>query len=443
MRYYLAIDIGASSGRHIAAWRDENGIQMKEIYRFKNLPDRENGHLIWDIDRLRQEVINGLVACGKAGVIPCSVGIDTWAVDYVLLDKNDTPIYPVYCYRDQRGEEGAKALHEIIPFETLYSKTGIQYQSFNTIYQMYWDKLHGRLDSACDFLMLPEYLSFCLCGEKAHEYTNATSTGLLNAEEKSWDMGIIKEMGLPENLFQCKPVTPPHRLGRLKSEIAEKCGFECDVVFPATHDTASAIASLPQKGAYISSGTWSLFGTVLDKPITSVEARKANFTNEGGVGNIRFLKNIMGLWLIQCLKRELDDEYSFAELADMARKEAVFDYRLDVNAKRYLAPQSVISEIQNECSEKGFPVPKTIGELAHATYQSLAHAYKNAFDELEEITKQQFDSLCIVGGGVNNSYLNELTEKALDCKIVLCSSEGTALGNILLQEKMYKEKNNV
>ncbi len=439
MRYYLAIDIGASSGRHIAAWRNKNGIQMKEVYRFKNFPDSENGHLVWDIERLQKEVINGLIACGRAGISPRSVGIDTWAVDYVLLDKTDDPVSPVYCYRDKRGEEGATRLHEVIPFERLYSKTGIQYQSFNTIYQMYWDRLHGRLDGAANFLMLPEFLSFCLCGNKAHEYTNATSTGIINAYEKSWDRELIKSAKLPERLFRDKPKSPPYLLGRLKPEIAEQCGFECDVVLPATHDTASAIASLLQNGAYISSGTWSLLGTTLSDPITTLEAQRANFTNEGGVGNIRFLKNITGLWFIQCLKRELDDKYDFSELAAMAEKEAAFDYRLNVNSKKYLAPSSVIKVIQNECKESNYPIPHTAGELAHAIYQSLAYAYKDAFDELESITKQKFETLCIVGGGVKNSYLNRLTKEALGCKIISGASEATALGNILMQEKMYME----
>ena len=437
MNYYLAIDIGASSGRHISAWRDENGIHMKEVYRFKNLPGEKDGRLIWDIERLQNETVNGLKACHEAGITPCSVGIDTWGVDYVLLDGNNKPIMPMYCYRDKRGEEAVEKVHKIIPFEKLYSKTGIQFQSFNTVYQLYWDKLRGRLDGAENFLMLPEYLSFYLSGKKAHEYTNASTTGLLNAEEKTWDMEIITALGFPERLFKSKPVQPPYALGKLKPEIAEKCGFCCDVILPATHDTASAIASLPQKGAYISSGTWSLFGTETDQPITTEKAMNANFGNEGGVGSIRFLKNIMGLWLIQCLKRELKDQYDFAELAEMAEKEAGFDYRLNVNDSRYLAPKSVIAEIRNECGEKGFPIPETAGELAHAIYQSLANTYKNAFDELENITGQKFGSLCIIGGGSNNLYLNKLTEKALGCKIILGSPEGTALGNILLQEELH------
>lgn len=439
MNYYLAIDIGASSGRHIAAWREGGELRMKEIYRFPNLPKEENGHLVWNLENLCRQVVAGLKECSKQGIIPTSVGIDTWAVDYVLLDKEDKPILPMYCYRDSRGAEGAEKVHKIIPFAELYSKTGIQFQPFNTVYQLLWDKQSGRLENARDFLMLPEYLSFMLCGEKCHEYTNASSTGLLDASTKTWDKEIIEKLDLPKRFFEKAPKQPPIKLGVIKEEIAKEVGFTCDVVLPATHDTGSAIAALPkiENSAYISSGTWSLLGAELDAPITSDAAMKANFTNEGGVGTIRFLKNIMGLWLVQCLKRELNDEYSFATLAEMAENEANFDYHLDVNANQYLAPPSVMEEINKECEEKGYPVPQNAGQYAHAIYQSLAHAYAEAIDELERITNKHFDTLCIVGGGVNNKYLNKLTEKAIARRVVTGSPEATALGNILLQERAY------
>ncbi len=435
MIYHLAIDIGASSGRHIVAWRENNEMVMKEVYRFQNLPDEIDGHLIWDLDRLCREVVDGLRASKEAGFVPNTVGIDTWAVDYVLLDVEDEPILPLYCYRDNRGAVGATAVHNMIPFERLYERTGIQYQPFNTIYQMYWDKKEGRLDKAADFLMLPEYLSFYLSGKKAHEYTNASSTGLMDVRKRTWDVTIIDMLGFPKKLFETAPIQPPITLGSLREKITEQVGFTCEVVLPATHDTASAIAALPKKdSAYISSGTWSLLGAELLEPITSKEARVANFTNEGGLGSIRFLKNIMGLWLVQCLKRELKDEYSFARLAELAEQEANFDYQLDVNAERYLAPKSVMEEITAESKEKGWPEPKTPGEYAHAIYQSLAHAYATALDELESITGQRFLNLCIVGGGANNKYLNRLTKKAIGRPLLIGSLEATALGNLLVQE---------
>lgn len=434
---HLAIDIGASSGRHIAAWREEGALQMKEVYRFSNLPEEREGRLTWDLDRLCREVVNGLAACKDQGLVPDSVGVDTWAVDYVLLDGDDRPIPPLYCYRDRRGAQGAEGVHRRIPFGALYARTGIQFQPFNTIYQLFWDREAGRLDGAADFLMLPEYLSFFLSGVKAHEYTNASSTGLLDARTRTWDMELVRALDLPERLFTAPPRRPPVKLGRLKGEIAEQVGFHCDVVLPATHDTASAIAALPRKGAYLSSGTWSLLGAELSEPITSPAAMEANFTNEGGVGTIRFLKNIMGLWLVQCLRRELGDQYTFARLAELAEREGGFDYRLDVNGRRYLAPESIMAEIAGECGSRGWPVPRTPGQYAHAIYQSLAHAYAAALDELEAITGRTFDSLCIVGGGVNNAYLNALTERAIGRRVVAGSPEATALGNILLQEAAY------
>lgn len=434
---HLAIDIGASSGRHIAAWRENGALKMKEVYRFSNLPEEQDGHLVWNLERLCREVVSGLIACKEQGLVPDSVGIDTWAVDYVLLDGADAPILPLYCYRDGRGSEGAEGVHKIVPFTELYARTGIQFQPFNTVYQLYWDKQAGRLDGAADFLMLPEYLNFYLSGEKTHEYTNASSTGLLDAKTKTWDMELIEKLGLPQKLFAAPPRTPPVKLGRLKPSVAEAVGFDCDVVLPATHDTASAIAALPQRGAYISSGTWSLLGAELSEPVTTKAAMKANFTNEGGVGTIRFLKNIMGLWLVQCLKRELPDRYSFAELANMAEKEAAFDYRLDVDNGCYLSPKSVRAEIDRECAEKGWPIPSTPGRYAHAIYQSLAHAYADALGELETITGQRFEALCVVGGGANSAYLNALTEKAIGRPVVAGDPEATALGNILLQEAAY------
>lgn len=437
---HLAIDIGASSGRHIVGRRGENGeMQLTEVYRFPNLPSEADGRLTWDIDRLVQEVINGLCECKKQGIIPDSVGIDTWAVDYVLLDENKAPVYPVYCYRDKRGGEAAVEVQKIIPHEKLYAVTGIQYQPFNTVYQLFWDKQHGRLDGAKYFLMLPEYLSYILSGVMSHEYTNATSTGLLDAAKKTWSREIIGALGLKEELFTDEPKTPPIVLGKLKKEIADKAGFNCGVILPCTHDTASAIATLPCGGAYISSGTWSLLGAQLPRPFTGKDAMRANFTNEGGVGSIRFLKNINGLWLIQCLRREYKEKYTFPELEKMAAEQANFDYDLQVNEERYMAPQSVTAEICAECKERGLPLPKTPGEFAHAIYQSLAHAYASAFDELEIITRTEYGTVYIVGGGSKNKYLNELTQRATGKKVVTGASEATALGNVLMQEKGMKD----
>lgn len=434
---HLAIDIGASGGRHIAGYREDGDMRLVEVYRFSNAAISQGGALVWDLCALFSEVVNGLAACGAAGLAPQSVGIDTWGVDYVLLDPCDAPISPVYCYRDARGALAAGRVHGILPFSELYARTGVQYQPFNTVYQLYADKEAHRLAAAADWLMLPSYLLFRLTGHKAQEYTNASTTGLLSAAEQEWDMEICRALDLPERLFQRRPKRPPAILGRLLKDIAERVGFDCDVILPATHDTGSAVAALPQRGAYLSSGTWSLLGAELDAPLTSDAAREANFSNEGGVGTIRFQKNIMGLWLVQCLKRELGDAYGFSELMDMARQSAGFDYRLDVNGRAYLAPASVCAVIDAECRKRGFPVPETPGAYAQAIFQSLAHAYADALGELENITGARYETLCIVGGGSRNAYLNELTERATGRSIVTGPAEATALGNILLQEAAY------
>lgn len=431
---HLAIDIGASSGRHIAAWRENGKLVMQEIYRFENRVNEKNGSLVWDLEMICRQILKGLELCAGQGIIPDSLAIDTWGVDYVLLNGEDKPILPLYCYRDKRCIKASDAVHSLVPFETLYQRTGIQYQPFNTVYQLYADKLSGRLEKAEDFLMLPEYLNFFLTGIKAHEYTNCSTTGLIIAGTQEWDWKTIHALGFPEKLFNSRAVMPPLILGRLRSDIVDKLGFDCPVILPATHDTASAVVSLPRKGAFISSGTWSLLGTELDKPITGEAARRANYTNEGGVGTIRFLKNITGLWLVQCLKREYDDKWSFAQLAQMASEEANFDYELDVNSPCYTAPKSIRETIDEECRRKAWPIPQSPGQYAHAIYSSLAHAYAKAVDELEALTGMDCEDICIVGGGVNNDYLNRLTESFTGCKLILGPSEATAMGNILMQE---------
>ena len=299
---YLAIDIGASSGRHIVGWMENGVLLTQEVYRFPNSVRRVDGHLEWDIDSLFANVKQGIrEAFAKYPVIE-SLSIDTWAVDYVLL-KNGQPLYPVYAYRDDRTQAVIPEVHSILPFAQLYARTGIQFQPFNSIYQLYADKKAGRLAEAEDFLMIPEYLLWKLCSVKAREYTNATSTGLVNAQTGEYDPEILKALGLPETMFP-KLTAPGTVLGALKADIATEVGGQTKVVLCATHDTASAVEGIPMEqgdAPFLSSGTWSLLGVKLAKPITSPDSCKANFTNEGGVGYIRYLKNIMGLWIIQCV----------------------------------------------------------------------------------------------------------------------------------------------
>lgn len=292
---YLAIDIGASSGRHIVGWMENGVLRTEEVYRFPNSVQRVDGHLEWDIDSLFANVKQGIrEAFAKYPNIE-SLSIDTWAVDYVLL-KNGNLLSPVYAYRDSRTQAVIPEVHSILPFEQLYQRTGIQFQPFNSIYQLYADKKAGRLAQAEDFLMIPEYLLWKLCGVKAREYTNATSTGLVNAQTKEYDPEILKALGLPEAMFP-KLTAPGTVLGSLTPNIAAEVGGQTKVALCATHDTASAVEGIPMEqgdAPFLSSGTWSLLGVKLAKPITSPKSCRANFTNEGGVGYIRYLKKHHG-----------------------------------------------------------------------------------------------------------------------------------------------------
>lgn len=426
--FHLAIDIGASSGRHIVGWRENGELKTQEVYRFSNNVKEENGHLVWDIEHLFDEVVNGIGEALKKYQVK-TVAIDTWGVDYVLLDENDKEIMPMYAYRDGRTEEAAKRVHEIIPFERLYEKTGTQFQPFNTIYQLYADKMAGRLEKAADFLLTPEYLSFKLTGVKKREYTIASTTGMINAKTGQYDIDIAKALGFSMELF--KEVSQPATVvGTLLPEIAQRVGGDVTVVLAPSHDTASAVEAIDGDVAYISSGTWSLIGVKAEKAVTSETAYKYNFANEGGVGYIRLLKNVTGLWLIQNVYRELDEKYSYAELADMARtstEEAV----IDVNEDRFTAPSDMIKEIEDAVGRT-----LEVKDLAKVIFKSLAIKYDEVIKELEELTEKRVESITIVGGGAKNKYLNELTEKYTGKKVVALPIEATAIGNLKNQEKV-------
>lgn len=427
---FLAIDIGASSGRHIVGWMEHGTLQTEEVYRFPNGVQRVDDHLIWDIDSIAAHVKAGIkVALAKHPVIE-SVSIDTWAVDYVLLNGSQ-PIYPCYAYRDSRTQAVLDEVHSLLPFETLYEHTGIQFQPFNSIYQLYEDKKSGRLAQADDFLMVPEYLLWTLCGVKAREYTNATSTGLVNAATQEYDPEILRTLSLPEQLFP-KLTAPGTVLGNLTDEVAAEVGGQMKVVLCATHDTASAVEGIPMEqgdAPFLSSGTWSLLGVKLPQPVTSAASCKANFTNEGGVGYIRYLKNIMGLWIIQCVQKQLG--ISFAEMVELA-KTSRYERIFDVNDSRFSAPADMSAEIRTALSETG-AAPATDADLINSVYHSLAACYGEAYREMEVITGQHWDKLYIAGGGAKNATLNELTARYTGKQVIALPIEATAIGNLKIQ----------
>ncbi len=429
MTYFLAIDIGASSGRHILGRIEDGILKTEEIYRFKNGATEKNGYLVWDTENLFREIIKGLKCAQRRGKVPSFVGIDTWAVDYTLLDEEDRLIGPVYCYRDDRTESVISAVHRIVPFERLYTRTGIQFQPFNTIYQLAADFKKGRLQGAKTFLMLPDYLHFLLTGVKKQEYTNATSTGLVNATTHEWDREVIEKLALPQTIFG-ELSQPGMTVGDFTKEVAEAVGFQATVILPATHDTASAVLAAPLDGQtpYLSSGTWSLLGVEQKVAHTDANSRLVNYSNEGSIDfTFRYQKNIMGLWMIQSLRRELGERYSFSELADMARCKE-FNGIVDVNDKCFLAPMNMGEEI-----DKAIGRPLSTASRMRVIYDSLAHSYASAVKELEHNTGNTYDTLNIIGGGCRDEFLNRLTAQATGKRIITGPIEATAIGNIVMQ----------
>lgn len=427
MKYYLAIDIGASSGRHIVGWYEGGEIRTKEVYRFPNGVKRDDGRLTWDTDALYKSVIEGIKAAFSLYPKIESLSVDTWGVDYVLL-KDDTELKPTYAYRDKRTEAVIDKVHKILPFSELYRHTGCQFQPFNSIYQLYCDKLSGRLDEATDMLMIPEYLMWRLTGIKAREYTNATTTGLISATTGEFDRNLTDALGYPKRLFPALS-QPGSIIGELLPEVSEAVGGNCRVVLCATHDTASAVEGIPMQGChpYISSGTWSLLGVKTDKPLTDEASESANYSNEGGVGYNRYQKNIMGMWLINELARELCPDTPFDKIVDMARSSS-FDATVDADSSEFLAPESMRAAFDKALGHSCEP-----GDYFRSAYRSLALSYKRAIDELERNTKQSYDRVYIVGGGAKNTFLNSLTEETTGKKIIALPIEATAIGNLKVQ----------
>lgn len=436
-KYYLAVDIGASSGRHMLAHLEDGKIVLEEIYRFSNEMIDRKGYKVWNVRRLFQEILSGMKKCAELGKIPYSMGIDTWAVDYVLLDENDRRIGETVAYRDKRTYGMDEEVYKLITEEQLYLRTGIQKQIFNTIYQLMALKKTepGQLERAETFLMVPDYFNFLLTGRKVQEYTNATTTQLVNPATKDWDDELLEKLGIKRNIFQ-EIKMAGCEVGELEQEIPKQVGFNCKVILPPTHDTASAVVAVPsrkEETLYISSGTWSLMGTERLQADCSKESMLHNFTNEGGYGyRYRFLKNIMGLWMIQSVRKELVPDMSFAEICELAEKEKITSL-VDVNDERFLAPESMVEEVRSACWETLQQVPKTIGEIAAVIYNSLANCYAMAAKEIEIITGQKYQELHIVGGGANADFLNKLTAKYTGKTVLAGPTEATALGNISVQ----------
>lgn len=442
--YYLAVDIGASSGRLILGHMEHGKMILEEVHRFENGMVKKNGELCWEFDRLFEDILTGMKKCRELGKIPISMGVDTWGVDFVLLDKEGQVIGNTVGYRDHRTDGMDEEVYKIIDQQELYARTGIQKAIFNTIYQlMAVKKQHPEyLEQAETLLHVPDYFHYLLTGQKTNEYTEATTGQLVNAETRDWDEELIERLGYPRRIFQ-KLIMPGTDIGHLSEEVQRKVGFDLEVIAPATHDTGSAVLAVPANDddfIYISSGTWSLMGLERPTPDCSEKSSAWNLTNEGGYGgSIRYLKNIMGLWMIQSVRHEFEDAYGFQEICAMAEAEQDFPSRVDANDACFLSPENMTEEVKVYCRRTGQPVPETLGQIAAVIYASLAECYAKTAEELEIMTGRTYSRIHIVGGGVNAEYLNKLTAKATGKEIHAGPVEATAIGNITAQMLRAKE----
>lgn len=436
--YHLAVDIGASSGRHIVGCLENGVMKYEEVYRFYNGLDDVDGTLCWNTERLFSEILNGMKKCKEVGKTPSTMAIDTWGVDFVLLDKNGKKVGNSVGYRDSRTEGYVEKAFEIMSKRELYDETGLGTNTFNTLFQLISlkDNHPEQLESACDFLMIPDYFVYLLTGNKFNEYTNASTTELIDVHTNTWSEKILDTYGIKKSIFR-ELSMPGTKAGKLLPEVKDAVGFDLDVILAASHDTASAVMAVPSNGdnvMYISSGTWSLMGIESLTPQLADICMEHSFTNEGGYNyRYRVLKNIMGLWMIQNVKKELNDKYSFAELCDMAAECADFPSTVDALDNRFLAPKNMIEEIKACCKDTNQTVPESAGEIAAVIYNSLAICYRDCANEIEQFTGKKYPAINIIGGGSNAEYLNKITAKVSGRTVLAGPSEATAIGNLMAQ----------
>lgn len=439
---YTAIDVGASSGRIMVGELNEGKLDIQEIHRFANGFSQRDGHCLWDIDHLLKQILQGLQKVKTLGYEHCTVGIDTWAVDYVLLDEKGDRLREAISYRDRRTDHTIDKLEHTLSKAAIYQKTGIQFQPFNTIYQLF-EEDRELLKKTDKIMMIPDYLGYCLTGKAVTEITNVSTTQLLNVSTGNLDPELLEAVSVLEQQFA--PLTEPGcELGKLRNEWFPDYDLPaCKVMTVATHDTASAVIAAPGVNdgwAYISSGTWSLIGVENKTPIITDLALENNYTNERGANNtIRFLKNIIGMWAIQEVRQQLQADYSFQQLAEEAKKTEPFQQFINLNDKRFLNPENMIKEIQHYCRQTRQKIPRTAGELACCIYSNLAIIYAIAIKELETITEKPIEQFHIIGGGARNDFLNQLTADMSGKAVYAGPIEATATGNLLMQMIAAKE----
>ncbi len=441
---YLAFDFGASSGRAMLAKFDGEKITLEEKHRFSNDPVNINGNLYWDVLRLFFEIKQGILKCVNSGDRDIdSIGIDTWGVDYGLLDKNGKLLENPYHYRDKRTEGMYDEAFKLVPKEEIFKNTGIAFNWFNTVYQLLSASRSGdfALKNADTLLFMPDLFNYFLTGEKKTEYTVASTSQMFDSEKHEWAYDMLKKMNIPTDMLT-DVIYPGEIVGKVKKELAEELGIdEVPVVAVASHDTGSAVASVPVTDTkdfiYISSGTWSLMGVELDKPNISDKALKHNFTNEGGVDKtIRFLKNIMGMWLIQESKRQWEREgavLSFNDLEQAARSSEPFASFIDPDYEEFQTPGNMPERIREYCRKTGQKVPETKGEVIRCIAESLAFKYRSTVEGMEEVTGNTYNVINIVGGGIKDKMICQFSANATKRTVSAGPVEATSIGNVIVQ----------
>ena len=441
---FIGIDLGASGGRVLLGRWDGNGFKLEELHRFLNGPVSVLGHLYWDVLYLWAEIKTGLARYSSLYGEPLAgMGVDTWGVDFALIDEQGRLLGNPCHYRDPRTEGMAQLAFQRMPRKEIFQRTGIQFMQINTVFQLLSmvEEKSSRLSSAEMFLMIPDLFHYWLSGCKVTEYTNASTTQMLSGKGRSWDRELITRLGIPSDILP--PITPPGTvMGNIRSDVAAEVGFShpVSIIAPATHDTASAVAAIPnldRNSAYISSGTWSLMGVELNEPLINEKSLSLNFTNEGGVeGTFRLLKNIAGLWPLQECKRIWQNEGNdpgWEQLLALAEQADAFQSLIDLDSPEFLSPENMPRSIRNYCKQTGQPEPSDAGAMVLCILESLALKYRWGLEALESLVGRRLDTIHIVGGGSRNDLLCQFCSNACDRHVIAGPAEATALGNIMVQ----------
>ena len=440
---FIAFDFGAESGRAILGSLEGKKISLEELHRFPNRQISASGHIHWDMTYLMGELEKGLLSAVERGHRELlGLGIDTWGVDFGLVDRNNQILGHPFAYRDPRTQGMMEKAFQLMSREKMYSCTGIQFMPFNSVFQLLSmvDSKSPFLEQCETLLFMPDLFNFLLTGQKCSEYTIASTSQLLNAQQKNWEPEIFEKLGLPLDIM-ASIVPPGTIIDRLLPEITEETGIlPVDVIAPACHDTASAVAAVPAQSsnwAYLSSGTWSLLGVEVDAPVITQDSLKNNFTNEGGVGGtIRFLRNTMGLWLLQrCLRswQEQGDSLGYDEMESLAQQAQGFKCIVDPDDQTFLNPTDMPAAIVEFCRRTGQPLPEKKGEFVRCILESLALKYRFIIERINAMCPEAIEVLHIVGGGSRNEILNQFTANATGLPVFAGPVEATALGNIMVQ----------